>query len=223
MKKIIFLLTLGAITITVALAQDASTNALKLPAGETLANYRQTIERRTVDLMKPLQLADAAKQARVHDIIVNQYYALKAWHGENDPRLKAAGKDTNAVAQIKASLKIIHEQFLAALAQELTPDQVDMVKDKMVYNKVQVTYNAYCTIIPVLTAAQKAHILEVLKQAREEAMDGASVNEKSAIFKKYKGRIANYLAKEGINEAKFRKAWFQKYQSEPATNSVPEN
>jgi hypothetical protein len=39
-----------------------------------------------------------------------------------------------------------------------------------------------------MTEQQKAKVLDFLKQAREEAMDGTSSEEKSAIFKKYKGR-----------------------------------
>jgi hypothetical protein len=223
MKKLILLVALAALVSTAAPSQDTSSNGLTLPTGETTDAYNKTIENRADGILKPLALTDPAKMIRVHDIIVAQYHALKAWHSENDPKIKSAGKDTNAAAAIRASLKDIHNQFLARLAAELTPDQVDMIKDKMVYNKVQVTYNSYCDIIPVLTAAQKAHILEVLKEAREEAMDGGSVNEKSAIFKKYKGRIANYLAKQGINETQFRKEWFVKFKARTTTNSVPQN
>ncbi len=221
MKNLRSLLTLALLAATAALAQDPAAGDTNLSAGESLANYNQAIELRTDDILKLLPLTDAAKRGRVHDVIVTQYHQLKAWHSANDAKLKSVGKDTNAVAEIRATLKTIHNDYLAKLSAELTPAQVDIVKDKMVYNKVQVTYNAYCSIIPVLTDVQKAHILAVLQEAREEAMDGGSVNEKSAIFKKYKGRIANYLAKEGINETQFRKAWFQKYQAQKGTNAAP--
>jgi len=214
--------SLALLAVITAPAQETSASALNLPPGETLTNYSKTIELRTDDILKLLPLADPEKKARVHDIIVAQYRALKTWHAANDSKLKAAAKDTDSLAEIRASLKIIHNDYLAKLAVELTPEQIDIVKDKMVYNKVQVTYNAYCDIIPTLSDAQKAYILATLKEAREEAMDGATVNEKSAIFKKYKGRIANYLAKQGVNEAQFRKEWYQKYQSQHATNSVAE-
>ena len=71
---------------------------------------------------------------------------------------------------------------------------------------------------PSLSAGQKAKILEFLKQAREEAMDGVSANEKSAIFKKYKGRIANYLSAQGVDEAKARKEWTQRQHDRPPTD-----
>ena len=87
------------------------------------------------------------------------------------------------------------------------------------------TYDAYNEIIPGLNDVQKARILEWLKEAREEAMDCGSSKEKDAVFKKYKGKIANYLAKEGVNETKARKEWGEKQKAKTAaatTDSVSE-
>jgi hypothetical protein len=91
------------------------------------------------------------------------------------------------------------------LSEELTPDQVDRVKDKMTYKKVKVTYDAYVEIAQTLTSEQKAKILEFLNEAREEAIDGGSAQEKSAIFNRCKGRINNYLASQGIDMEKERR------------------
>ena len=44
----------------------------------------------------------------------------------------------------------------------------------MTYNKVKITYDAYIDIVPALTAADKAKIMELLKAAREKAIDGGS-------------------------------------------------
>jgi ERCC4-type nuclease len=185
------------------------------------AAYTKAIEQRTADILSVLGLNDPAKAARVHDAIVEQYRSLNAWQTADEARLKElAGKGQNAAArgeldQIMATRKALHERFLARLAPELTLGQIEQVKDKMTYNKEKVTYDAYCEIIPSLSAEQKAKILEFLKQAREEAMDGVSANEKSAIFKKYKGRIANYLSAQGVDEAKARKEWTQRQHDRP--------
>lgn len=201
---------IAAIALLSAVAFAAETNSTPESAG---AKYTAAIEGRTADILKVLALTDADQTAKVHAAVIAQYRALKAWHDENDARLKASAKDTNVVAQIRASLKTLHNAFLAKLAESLTPSQIEQVKDKLTYNKVQVTYAAYCEIIPTLTDAQKARILETLKVAREEAMDGGSAGEKSAIFKKYKGRIANYLSKEGVDEARARKEWGAKQKA----------
>ena len=210
MKKISLIVAAGLFALSLAAAETNS-----MPES-TEAKYTAAIEGRTADILKALALTDADKAAKVHDAILTQYRALNAWHNENDAKLKASAKDTNAVAQIRASLKIIHDSFITKLSESLTAPQVEAVKDKMTYNKVKVTYDAYCEIIPTLTGAQKAHILATLKAAREEAMDGGSADEKSAIFKKYKGRIANYLSKEGVDETKARKEWGAKQKEKSA-------
>jgi Spy/CpxP family protein refolding chaperone len=168
---------------------------------QTEANYTKAIEGRTADILKILDLSDTNKIAHVHDLIIAQYRALNAWHDANDAKLKAAKADTNAVAQIQLSLKAIHDQFLSKLAENLTPEQVDAVKDKMTYGKVQFTFKGYMVEYPNLPEAQQQHVLELLKEARELAMDGGSSEEKTAIFNKYKGKINNYLSKAGFESA----------------------
>ena len=82
---------------------------------------------------------------------------------------------------------------------------METVKDKMTYYKVEVTYNAYREIVPNLTSEDKAMILAALREAREEAMDGGSADEKSAIFQKYKDQINARLSTKGFDVAKATK------------------
>ena len=69
----------------------------------------------------------------------------------------------------------------------------------MTYGKVQFTYAGFMVAYPDLAEEHKQKILEMLKQAREEAMDGGSAEEKTAVFQRYKGKINNYLSKQGIH------------------------
>ena len=167
-------------------------------APDTEAEYTAKLEQRSSGILKVLMLTDAAQSGKVKAILIAHYRALRTWHDANDPKLKGAD-----AAAIKATLKPIHDGFLKSLSDSgLAADQIDAVKDEMVYGKVQVTYNAYLQQNPGLTEVHKAHILTTLKEAREEAMDGGSSEEKSAIFNKYKGRINNYLSKEGFGKKK---------------------
>lgn len=168
------------------------------------ATYAQTIEKRVGDILALLDLKDAAKTKPIHDTLVAQYRALRDWHDANDVKRKGAkGEEAEA---LKASLKAIHEKFLADLAAGLSPEQVEKVKDKMTYGKVQFTYTGYVNEYPGMNDAQKTRVLELLKDAREEAMDGGSSNEKSAIFNRYKGKINNYLSAQGVSSPKKKKA-----------------
>ncbi|HLX71288.1 MAG TPA: DUF3826 domain-containing protein [Verrucomicrobiae bacterium] len=201
-----------AVAVVVLLCPSIFAAETNSPSTQVEAKYTKAIEGRTAEILKILALTDTNKAANVHDIVIAQYRALNAWHDANDAKLKAARSDTNAVAQMHASLKAIHDQFLDRLAENLTPAQIEQVKDKMTYGKVQFTYNGYLTQYPNLSDANKQKILELLKEAREEAVDGGSAAEKTAVFQRYKGKINNYLAKEGIHSP----------QKSPArTNAVP--
>ena len=188
------------------------------------ATYTIAIDNRTAAILKALNLADTNKAARVHDIIVGQYRTLRARDEAIDGLLKLEGKNASFAnrAPFLNEMKALHDQYLAKLAAELTPDQVEIVKDKMTYNKVQVTYDAYCSIVPGLTDADKAEIRSHLNDAREEAIDGGNAGEKSAIFQKYKDQINNYLNAHGHDVAKAY-AEFEARQAAQAaqTNSVP--
>jgi hypothetical protein len=190
-----------------------------LPPGtpeDTEAVYNTAIENRTTAIMALLKLSDSNKSARVHDIIITQYRTLKSRDEAIDTLLKLQGKPVhyaNRARLRQSESQALHDQFLAKLSAELNPEQVEAVKDKMTYNKVQVTYDAYCSIVPGLTDADKAEIRAMLKQAREEAMDGGNAGEKSAIFQNYKDRINDYLNAHGHDVAKAYKDWDAKQQA----------
>lgn len=188
-------------------AEAASVPASVLSTPSSDANYESVIDKRTSDIVALLNLTDDATRAAVHSTIMTQYRSLNAWHEANGERRKVlrkqVGKSEEATPEkkeldtIDASLKELHNWYLTSLGKHLTPEQIDVVKDKMTYGKVQVTYNAYLAQQPTLTEEHKAYLLEQLKLAREEAIDGGSAEEKSAIFDRYKGRINNWLVKNG--------------------------
>lgn len=199
--------------------QPARTNSAPQLAAADPSNM---IEHRTEYILTALTLSDPNKAAHVHDIVYAQYQALRAWHDENDSKLKTAKSDTNAAAQIQASLKQLHDEFIAKLSENLTRSQVDTVKDKMTHGVVQVTYNAYLEIVPNLTDSDKAKILEFLKDGREEAMDAGTSKERAAIIKKYKGKINIYLNAHGHNVAQSYKDWGAKQKEKATTAASPQ-
>jgi len=206
MKKLILILA-AALFSTAIFAQE--TNSI---SEQIELKYTAAIEGRTTEILKVLALSDTNQRQKVHDLIIAQYRALNTWHDENDAKVQAARADTNATAQIRASLKSLHDGFVSGLADNLTPEQIEKVKDKLTYGKVQFTFAGYLAQYPDLSAANRQKILELLKQAREEAMDGGSAAQKTAVFTRYKGRINNFLSQQGIHPTKPKAA--------PATNSV---
>ena len=207
MKKTLFAIAATLLVMSALAAKEKSSVAETNPTPEQIeANYTRSIEGRAADILKVIELSDTNRSAKVHDVIITQYRALRAWHDANDSKLKAARADTNAVAQIRGSLKSLHDEFIAKLSASLTPGQVEKVKDRMTYGKVQFTYAGYLAAYPDLADQHKQKILELLKEAREQAMDGGSAEEKTAIFQKCKGKINNYLSQQGIHPAKDKAA-----------------
>lgn len=195
------------------LSQPASGQSLNTPpasAAEIEALYTSSIESRAQDIIKLLGLTDPAKSNAVHDIIIWQYRTMRARDALIDAQLQATGKTvnySNRAERLDVESKPLHDYFLVRLSKVLTPDQVEKVKDKMTYNKVKVTYDAYVAIVPGLTDSDKAKILDLLKAAREKAMDGGSAPEKSAIFQVYKDQINDYLNAHGHDVSAAYKAW----------------
>jgi hypothetical protein len=226
------LLTLCAIQICIfatqspifAQDQTSAPPVMSTPAAtdaEKEAFYATSIENRVGDILNELDLSDTNKEAAVHDILVAQYHELRIRDAAIDTRLQVDGKEitySNRAALLVAQSKPLHDQFVAKLNATLTPEQVEQVKDLMTYKKVKVTYDAYCSILPNLSDADKTKILDLLKSAREEAIDGGSASEKSAIFQKYKEQINSYLDSEGHDTAKTFREWVAQHA---ATNSVP--
>ena len=195
------------------------------PAPDPEAAYTAAITKRANDILAVLKLDDPAKADRVRDILVNQYRSLRAIHDSRDDKLKSLPKDDKpAVEQVRAEaaakLKPLHESFLSKLAVELTPEQVTAVKDKMTYNKVQVTFKAYTSYLPQMTDEERGKVLAWLEEAREEAIDGGRSEEKSKIFDKYKGRINNFLASRGYDLKQAEKDFFARQKAAAAQRAT---
>lgn len=148
------------------------------------------LEKRVSGLVDSLALHDAAKEERVRKVIATDLRAVRDAH--------------NAGLQLDPS---VHAKFIAGLQTDLTPEQVDAVKDKLTANKVPTTFKVYHEILPNLKPEDDAKILGWLKQAREESLDVKSVEEMNPIFKNYKREIESYLNAHGYDWAKAYKAF----------------
>jgi len=181
--------------------------------------YTRTITQRSEKIVATLGLPDSAAFYRVRTVITNQYRQLNNIYTERDAQLKALKSDSTldkaiAAQKIKSAADTafartgrLHPQYLAALAKELNPQQIDKVKDGMTYGVLPITYKAYQDELPALTDAQKAQLLAWLTEAREYAMDAESSEKKHAWFGKYKGRINNYLSAAGYDMKKAGEEW----------------
>lgn len=216
-------------------AQSSSQPADATSAKGTVAEQASS-EKKVKPILAELKLSDPSKEAKAQTALMDFFAAHKAWHQQNDKRLKELwvefNKARSAQDQAKAdavmgqidgvyaTFKPQHEKLVSALAGELSSEQIARVEDVLTVNKVKVTYDAYGQIFHGLTDEQKAFILKNLKQAREEAVDAGSMQEKSAFFKKYKIKIEAYLTAQGYDVKKSYQDFVSKQKAEMAAKKT---
>ena len=172
--------------------------------------YLKVVMERAAKIVAKLDIDDTGKAERVRDIIAYQYCDLCSIHETRDKAVEVAGsakqdaKLTEAGIQAAkdaadAAIYRLHASYLARLSVELSPEQVDGVKDGMTYGVAKGTYDVYLKMCPDLAEEQKKRIKSWLIEARELAMDKGSSKEKHGVFGQYKGKINNYLSAAGYN------------------------
>lgn len=180
---------------------------------------------RSEKIVAQLSLASPDQHTRIRDLVAQQYADLAVIHENRDKALKAAKAAANepsfqsARDTASARQADLHFAFIARLSAELSPAQVEQIKDGITYGVLPKTFRVYQEMLPDLKPEQSTQILAWLTEAREHAMDAGSSKDKHAWFGKYKGRINNYLAKAGYDLKKAEREMFARKKSEAqATN-----
>lgn len=166
------------------------------------AKYVQSIVGRAQKIVNGLEITNDYSKKNVLNIIANRYFKLS----DIDNKFK---KDKNA---LQAELYKHHFEFAADLSNYLSEKQIEQVKDGMTYGVVPKTYQAHLDMIPTLKEHEKLQILNWLKEAREFAIDAGNSKEKHAWFGKYKGRINNWLTKQGYDLKAERAGWYKRIE-----------
>ena len=194
-------------------------------AEEKEAEYKTMIDGRATRILDTVGIEDKEKYERVKMTVMQHYTNLRDWQAAHEEELKGLKKEETEEAKakidtIEAERTKYHDEYIAALQADLTPEQVDAVKDGMTSNKVKVTYDMYLAFLPDLNDEMKKMIMDNLVEAREKAITGTSSKEKDNIFGKYKGRINNALSKAGYDLKKGEKDYFAKQKCEKAAEEA---
>ncbi len=162
--------------------------------------YQRVVEERAAKISHEMTFTGEDHKLRVQKRIVDQYRILRDIHAARDSQISGA-KDASSITAFEQQAKLAmfeaHNRFLAQLNSELSCDQVEQVKDGLTYGVVNHTYNGYLVQLPNLKEDEKRAVRAYLIEARELAMDGGSADEKHGVFRKYKGKINNYLSAAG--------------------------
>jgi hypothetical protein len=213
--------------VVVALLLSLRVGAVELDSLNRDSGYVASIVKRSEKIVDGLNVADAAARQEVVNIIANRYFQLNDIYSARDKKV-AEAKETligdaknaalaEAKAEADAALYRSHFAFPAALSLWLSNEQIEGVKDGMTFNVLNVTYAAHLDMVPTLKEEEKAQIYAWLVEAREYAMDAENSKKKHETFGKYKGRINNYLTKQGYNLTKEREAWAERVKARGGT------
>lgn len=188
--------------------------------------FVRVLTERSNKIIAGLKLNDEDREQSLTGLLVGQYLAINEIHDRYKPAPKPADSvdriqweaDKKRMSEHKAKdLQDMHILFLQDLSGRLDPAGIEAVKDGMTYRVLPITYAAYLDMLPGLTDAQRARIMDWLREARELAMDEGSSNAKHAVFGKYKGRINNYLSAQGYDLKKENEAWQQRIKQRNLT------
>lgn len=185
--------------------------------------YVASIISRSQKAVDNLKFDDVKKALQVRNIIANRYFKLNDIYALRDTAVSKAKRELTGAAkqsaietaenQKDAALYKSHFAFPAELSIYLNAEQIEKVENSITYNVVNVTYDAYCDMIPTLKEDEKVQILAWLKEAREFAVDAENSKKKHEWFGKYKGRINNYLSKRGYDIQKERQEWGERVKA----------
>ncbi|MGC3957058.1 MAG: DUF3826 domain-containing protein [Verrucomicrobiota bacterium] len=203
-----------------ARSQDKPTAAAtesEIKAAAANARSATDVEKKVVEWVGSLKLDDAAKEARVTEVITTHLKTIRDWHNEHPHTTVPAGinpvtgkslsvLDRQMIAD-SAMPKTVHEALMAGLRKDLAEPQVEAILDKYTVGKVEFTMKGYKAIVPDLTPEEEKMILGFLKQAREEAVDYKNMTQISAIFEIYKTKSEQYLNANGRDWKKLYKTY----------------
>ncbi len=186
--------------------------------------YIKVTNERAAKIVQKLALNNKEKETAVSNIVAQQFRDLSKIHDGRDAEIKKI-KDNKALAKEKQNEKIdklkakadkdidkLHKTYLKKLGTQLNEAKITEVKDGMTYGVLPITVAGYNDMLPNLTKEQKEYIYNALVEAREHAMDGGSSKEKHGWFGKYKGRINNYLSKQGYDLNKESTDWHKRVE-----------
>jgi hypothetical protein len=176
------------------------------------AATQKRIDGKSDRLLAALKLEEAARVERVRGILADWLVTLWSWHEKHDPELTTLWTEWNKaravvpkdefpgeviahrIDDVYASLKPAYEAFLGRLSAELTPEQIDRLKETWSRSPgMQRTYEAYLQIVPDLTPAQQEVIRNRMLLAREAAMLTDSDKEIVNIYKVHKVKVEAYV------------------------------
>ena len=185
-----------------------------------VTDYIDDIDVRASNVVSQLDINSTDKK-KIKAIVVNQYLNIEKIEAKRNSQLeklektvddqeKQKLKSEEVWTDYKASISKLHDSYLHKLSKKLSDSQIVQVKDAMTYQVMPKTYSNFLDMFQNLNENQKKMIYDHLVEARENAMNVGTHKWQFQWFAKYRGKINNILASQGIELHHTSKAWEKK-------------
>jgi hypothetical protein len=195
-------IVIGTCLVSNAVAQETTTAA----ATAVDPKFEESIERRAGETVAEMKLTDAAKAERVKERFKQHFRDIQSWdvaHGKDRAEtFNALRKDKeNATLQAKldgynAQLQAMQSKFFEEMDAQLTPEQVELIKNRLIGGRYEHNLRGFQAEYD-LPPEEWAKVVAMWQQARDEAMPLGTAAAKDQLFAIYKGKVNNYLSKQG--------------------------
>jgi hypothetical protein len=188
---------------------------------------RKKAEQKAGKLVDSLNLTDTEKASKAKAVAAEWLVVMIGWHKEHDAELAGLWGEWNKaravvpkdefpgeviavkIEGVYASLKPAYDDVIRRLSAELTPEQVDALKESWSRSPGMTrTYNSYLEIVPDLTEKDKQVIKDRMLLAREAAMLTDADREIVSIYKRHKVKVEQYVGT--LQWSKLHKAYAER-------------
>lgn len=178
------------LALLLALPATARSGDLPDPVPAEDPAFAPVAERRTDGIMSAIEFDDPEMAARIRRQVRNFIVDTKNINeGSRVPDERKRGR----LEQARATLESAFD------AEELDASRRLAIKNGLSANHYRINYDAFLDLVPGLTAEQKKYIHEQLAEVCDEAILLNSGREKGELFIERRGRINNYLSREGYD------------------------
>ena len=212
-----------AIALAYALVRLASPVVLA-QAGSAVSSTTPTTapgdasDQRAAAIVQPMRLRDADKSEAAARLTASYLRELRKILDARQAALERIGQGTGPTPEVDkqsadawmAGRKVavaLRDAYAAGLAALMTPYQVERVKDGITADCFPRTLQIYDEMVPGLTYPQRAHLVGLLTEMRENAMLELDADAQKQWVDKYRGIINNYIAAQGHDFTTLSKAY----------------
>jgi hypothetical protein len=200
------LLALALLSASVAVAQPTTAPADPAAFVKAMrfsdADRTEKVTALTAEYQKQLQVVLDQRQASLDKI------------GEGE-KPEVDKQTVDAYRTARTAALALRDAYVTQLNALMTPVQVERVKDGLTNDLFHHTVQLYDEMVPGLTLAQRAHIVGLLTEMRENAMLETDPERQRKWAEKYRGILNNYISKQGYDFKSLAKAYDEKKNAKP--------